>query len=292
MITIFPNRKGKLENQIKNLKKLTPKADISEYTTNYSIPFDDEFIKALDEMKLFWKKMIEESKDEKPFLYFFARKNDFRRYLSKQSSNLVDFFGYSSRDANGYTKDLKIKSLEFIAFDLNCQVEVPHYILFCLSELEKKYAPDYVQKIFELFSEKIDFLESCEREALEIILTYGFYSNFIVTSYMIPAFCEKLFIKILLSKGFDLNIVKGDLIERKQMTTYFNPESKEYKCLMNAFEESDLYDLYMLLIVMNFRNNLYHGKEDPKLTKSHIAVYLWYVFARLVLKFIFGMEKV
>ena len=100
---------------------------------------------------------------------------------------------------------------------------------------------------------------------------------------MIPTFCEKLFTKILLSKGFDLNIAKGDLVEIKQMTTYFNPESKEYKCLMNAFEESDLYDLYMLLIVINFRNDLYHGKEDPNLTKSHIAVYLWYVFGRLIL---------
>ena len=192
---------------------------------------------------------------------------------------MIDFFNNSLRDSNGYIKDLNIKSSLFTIFNLHCQVTVQHHILFCLNELNKKYSPDYAGKIFELLADKINFLEPYEKETLKIALTYGFHQQFIVTSYIIPAFCEKIFTKILLSKDFDLNLVKGDLIERKPLTTYFNPDLKEYKCLMEIFEESDLYDLYMILIITNFRNNVYHGKE----LNSLYAIYLWYVFVRLIL---------
>jgi hypothetical protein len=185
-------------------------------------------------------------------------------------------------DSNGYSKPLKITSLTLTTFDIYLQLSIPN-IMFFLSKLKEKYSPDYMQQIFEIITEKIDFLEPYEKETLEIILTYGFYENFIVTSHIIPAFCEKLFTKILIFEGLDLNVVKGALVERKQMTQYFNPLSKEYQCLTRSFKETDLYDLYIILIAMNFRNNLYHGKESGNETKSYIAFYLWYVFSRLIL---------
>ncbi len=105
--------------------------------------------------------------------------------------------------------------------------------------------------------------------------------QFITTSYIIPAFLEKVFNKIL-SQEFNMDVAKTN-IETKKLTDYFRPNSKEYQCLSQSFRESDLYILYVILIETNFRNNIYHGKDHK--FKENIEIYLWHTFTKLILNF-------
>lgn len=126
------------------------------------------------------------------------------------------------------------------------------------------------------------------RETFSIIISYGFYENYITTSYMIPAQIEYLLLELLKSENenvykYDKNgklnqdIILEDLFGNddwlKKLESIFNKKSIDVKILHN---------LKYLLKYDNIRNDIYHGKCNDNHLKSETGMYLWFLFVKLL----------
>jgi hypothetical protein len=118
-------------------------------------------------------------------------------------------------------------------------------------------------------------------ESINIIISYGFYENYIVTSYMIPAQIEYLLLKLFKDDGNNIDIYKdGNLTEEINNSSLLN---NQFNKLKEIFERKKmdieiLYNLQYLFKRDNLRNDIYHGKCKDLELRNSTGMYLWYIF--------------
>ncbi len=297
----MPNKhKSDVGKRIKELKKEHSKLNRIDFMSEIEIPLTANGIKWCDDYIL---EMWRCSEEEKPNVTVLID------YLC-QSGNFIfiDKIEESARNTSE-VKNNEIESLfyfanvSYIGIDGKKRVfsnyENNNKVLICTT-LVKKILDDIKKKIHQFDIDRLlkkitiglvknKVIPKHRRETFGIIISYGFYENYITTSYMIPAKIEYLLLELLKneneniyhtdpntgipSKDFILEELFGNSQYFAKLEKIFNKKSMDIKILHN---------LRYLFKYDNLRNDIYHGRCNDKYLKSATGIYLWLLFVKFL----------
>jgi hypothetical protein len=173
------------------------------------------------------------------------------------------------------------------------------YGLICTT-LVKKILDDIKKKIHQFDIDRLlkkitiglvknKVIPKHRRETFGIIISYGFYENYITTSHMIPAQIEYLLLELLKSENENIyhtdpntGIPRKDLILEELFgnSQYFEKLEKIFN--KKSMDIKILHNLRYLFKYDNLRNDIYHGKCNDRFLKSATGMYLWLLFVKFL----------
>jgi hypothetical protein len=213
--------------------------------------------------------------------------------------SLIDFFNISYVGIDGkerlYHADesehkilQKILELFRMSYGLICATLVKKI----LDDIKKKIHPFDIDRLLKKITISLvrnKVIPKNRRETFGIIISYGFYENYITTSYMIPAQIEYLLLELLKSENENIyhtypntGIPRKDLILEELFgnSQYFEKLEKIFN--KKSMDIKILYNLRYLFKYDNLRNDIYHGKSNDKYLKSATGMYLWLLFVKFL----------
>ena len=199
--------------------------------------------------------------------------------------DFIDKTGKTARHSQDEQKNKYIgncTSLFVGCFSLFCDVILKEFLNKITETIDMFTIGDILKDISKVLVKK-NIIPEDRLKTFSIIISYGLYQNYIVTSYMIPAQIEFLLLQMLKHNGdniatFNGNIVGNDLV----LEDLFNDENRHNK-LQEILSNKDILDqLKYLFKYNNFRNDIYHGKCNDVYLQYQHGQYLWFLFVKLL----------
>ncbi len=310
----MPNKhKSDVGKRIKELKKERSKLNPIDYMSEIESTSDiTEWIKFCNSYTLeMWKNFNETNNATILIDYLVLSDNSLSASKIEESvrnksgvknndiDSFIDFFNISYVGIDGkerlYHADesenkilQEILELFRMSYGLICTTLVKKI----LDDIKKKIHLRAIDKILkkttiDLVKNKV--IPKNRRETFGIIISYGFYENYITTSYMIPAQIEYLLLELLKSENENIyhtdpntGIPKKDLILEELFgnSQYFEKLEKIFN--KRSMDIKILHNLRYLFKYDNLRNDIYHGKCNDKYLKSATGMYLWLLFIKFL----------
>jgi hypothetical protein len=155
-----------------------------------------------------------------------------------------------------------------------------------INSIHRRINPWEIERHIKLFAKilvKRKIIDANRERTFYIIFSFGFSQNYIVTSYMIPACVEYLFVKILKANGVTAeswNPEHQDVGDAHNLNNLLGNPQNVVK--LKQYIDANIIDKFHFLFKeRNLRNDIYHGTIADEL---HGNGYLWYLFCRFVMQ--------